>query len=66
MIDLYKALDLTDKKAKQLEQECKMLKEKMKQLENERKKREEEFKIRNSTITRIQTLLSQLEPWNDM
>ena len=61
-VDLHKALGLAEKKAKQLEFDNEKLKEIVKQAETERKKREDELKERNSAISRIHAVCSQLDP----
>ena len=60
-VDLYKALDQSQKKAKQLEHEQEMLKERLKRIDEERKKREKELKKeRNEAVETIQACCLQV------
>ena len=62
IVDLYKSLDQSVKKAKQLEIDNEKLLRKMKKLEEDKNRSEMELKEeRNSAIKEIQAVCSQLQ-----
>ncbi len=58
-VDLYKSLDQSVKKAKQLEIDNEKLQVKMKKLEEDKYRSEMELRERNSAMKQIQAVLQQ-------
>ena len=60
-VDVYKSLDQSVKKAKQLEIDNEKLQVKMRKLEEDKNRSEMELRERNSAIKEFQVLCSQLQ-----